>query len=228
MRVGQKNKLTYRWARKGSRPQAGWHGAKELRIPTNISLLPLPPRSPELARCVASSLGGAPGDGVLMRPVQRVRLLLQIARLDACHTRLVATDVVQHRLDNVRLYPDFSHAGRDGAADIVQAPSRHWLLLFAARLHNPFVNPLLRLRPAGESTVSEAKHQVAASDAIPLFEDGLHRIGHWHNVFKLVLGASRREHDQAFTEINFGLTHVAEFVASLSGQHQQPHRTSMI
>jgi hypothetical protein len=107
MRVGQKNKLTYRWARKGSRPraahdqrtqstylfgavcpdrgagaalvlpacnseamqlhlneiatkvspdahailildQAGWHGAKELRIPTNISRLPLPPRSPEL------------------------------------------------------------------------------------------------------------------------------------------------------------------------------------
>jgi hypothetical protein len=28
--------------------QAGWHGAKELKIPTNISLLPLPPRSPEL------------------------------------------------------------------------------------------------------------------------------------------------------------------------------------
>jgi len=28
--------------------QAGWHGAKELRIPANISLLPLPPRSPEL------------------------------------------------------------------------------------------------------------------------------------------------------------------------------------
>jgi transposase len=28
--------------------QAGWHGAKQLRIPANISLLPLPPRSPEL------------------------------------------------------------------------------------------------------------------------------------------------------------------------------------
>jgi hypothetical protein len=28
--------------------RAGWHGAKELRIPTSISLLPLPPRSPEL------------------------------------------------------------------------------------------------------------------------------------------------------------------------------------
>ena len=28
--------------------QAGWHGAKDLRVPTNISLLPLPPRSPEL------------------------------------------------------------------------------------------------------------------------------------------------------------------------------------
>jgi hypothetical protein len=28
--------------------QAGWYGAKKLRIPTNISLLPSPPRSPEL------------------------------------------------------------------------------------------------------------------------------------------------------------------------------------
>ena len=107
MRVGQKNKLTYRWARKGSRPraihdqrtqstylfgavcpelgtgaalvlpacnteamqlrldeiatkiaagahailifdQAGSHGAKDLEIPSNLSLLPLPPRAPEL------------------------------------------------------------------------------------------------------------------------------------------------------------------------------------
>jgi hypothetical protein len=107
MRIGQKNKLTYRWARRGSRPraiydqrtqstylfgavcpergagaalvlpacnseamqlhleeittkiapgahailildQAGWHGAKDLRVPSNISLLPLPPRAPEL------------------------------------------------------------------------------------------------------------------------------------------------------------------------------------
>jgi len=107
MRVGQKNKLTYRWASKGSRPrashdqrtqstylfgavcpqrgagaalvlptcnseamqlhldeiatkvspgahailildQAGWHGAKDLKVPSNISLLPLPPRAPEL------------------------------------------------------------------------------------------------------------------------------------------------------------------------------------
>jgi hypothetical protein len=105
--VGQKNKLTYRWARKGSRPRAshdqrtqstylfgavcpqrgagaalvlpacnteamqlhlneiatkvtagvhailildkaGWHGAKDLELPGNISLLPLPPRAPEL------------------------------------------------------------------------------------------------------------------------------------------------------------------------------------
>jgi hypothetical protein len=27
---------------------AGWHGAKDLKAPSNISLLPLPPRSPEL------------------------------------------------------------------------------------------------------------------------------------------------------------------------------------
>jgi len=106
-RVGQKNKITRRWAKRGSRPsaprdqrtrsawifgaicpargvgaglvlprcntkamqwhleeissqvapgahavvildQAGWHGAKDLKIPDNITLLPLPPRSPEL------------------------------------------------------------------------------------------------------------------------------------------------------------------------------------
>ena len=28
--------------------QAGWHGAKDLDVPSNISLLPLPPRAPEL------------------------------------------------------------------------------------------------------------------------------------------------------------------------------------
>jgi transposase len=28
--------------------QAGWHKAKDFNIPDNISLLPLPPRSPEL------------------------------------------------------------------------------------------------------------------------------------------------------------------------------------
>jgi transposase len=28
--------------------QAGWHGAKALVVPRNITLLPLPPRSPEL------------------------------------------------------------------------------------------------------------------------------------------------------------------------------------
>jgi hypothetical protein len=106
-RVGQKNKVTRRWAKRGSRPsaprdqrtrsawifgaicpargvgaglvlprcntkamqwhleeissqvapdahavvildQAGWHGAKDLETPDNITLLPLPPRSPEL------------------------------------------------------------------------------------------------------------------------------------------------------------------------------------
>src|SRR6267143_190703 len=106
-RPGQKNKLTYRWVTKGSRPravhdqrtqstymfgavcpargagaalvllacnteamqlhldeiatkvtpgahavvvldQAGWHKLRALKIPSNISLLPLPPRSPEL------------------------------------------------------------------------------------------------------------------------------------------------------------------------------------
>ncbi len=28
--------------------QAGWHGSKELEVPDNITLFPLPPRSPEL------------------------------------------------------------------------------------------------------------------------------------------------------------------------------------
>jgi hypothetical protein len=33
--------------------RAGWHGAKELKVPHNISLMPLPPRSPELNSCIS-------------------------------------------------------------------------------------------------------------------------------------------------------------------------------
>ena len=106
-RIGQKNKITRRWARRGTRPsapsdqrtsstyifgaicpergtgaalvlpwcnsvtmalhlqeisqavapgahavvlldQAGWHTSAKLKVPANISLLPLPPKSPEL------------------------------------------------------------------------------------------------------------------------------------------------------------------------------------
>ena len=106
-RIGQKNKITRRWAKRGTRPsaphdqrtastyifgaicpargagaglvlpwcnsttmgmhlaeisqaiapgahavlvldQAGWHTSAKLTVPTNISLLPLPPKSPEL------------------------------------------------------------------------------------------------------------------------------------------------------------------------------------
>jgi transposase len=106
-RIGQKNKISRRWAKRGTRPsaphdqrtrsayifgaicpkegkgaglvlprcnteamslhlqeisravkpqahavvildQAGWHGSKRLQVPDNITLLPLPPRSPEL------------------------------------------------------------------------------------------------------------------------------------------------------------------------------------
>ena len=43
--------------------QAGWHGAKALRIPDNITLVPLPPYSPEL------------------NPVERVWLYLREAYL---------------------------------------------------------------------------------------------------------------------------------------------------
>jgi hypothetical protein len=90
-RIGQKNKITRRWAKRGSRPsaprdqrtaslilpacnteamnlhlaeiakavalgahavllvdQAGWHMSTRLVVPPNITILPLPPKSPEL------------------------------------------------------------------------------------------------------------------------------------------------------------------------------------
>jgi hypothetical protein len=39
--------------------QAGWHGAKELKVPPNISLLPSPPRAPELDSQGTSGSSGA-------------------------------------------------------------------------------------------------------------------------------------------------------------------------
>ena len=61
-RVGQQGTLTRVWARQGSRPRAprgrryssawlfgaGWHGSARLRVPDNVSLLPLPRYAPEL------------------------------------------------------------------------------------------------------------------------------------------------------------------------------------
>ena len=71
MRVGQKNGLVYQWAKKGTRPRqpkdhrygravmpgahaliildkAGWHTTGKLKLPSNLTLVPLPPACPEL------------------------------------------------------------------------------------------------------------------------------------------------------------------------------------
>ena len=71
-RVGQKNKMTRRWARRGTRPrapqdqrtastyifggrhavllvdQAGWHLSDRLLVPANVTVVPLPAKCPEL------------------------------------------------------------------------------------------------------------------------------------------------------------------------------------
>ena len=74
--MGQKGRTCHRWYERGVRPpgladkrftslylfaacrpgtdavlildQAGWHGARRLAVPDNVTLLPLPPYSPEL------------------------------------------------------------------------------------------------------------------------------------------------------------------------------------
>jgi hypothetical protein len=148
MRVGQKNKLTYRWARKGSRPrathdqrtqstylfgavcpergagaalvlpacnseamqlhldeiatrvtpgahaivlldQAGWHGGKVLKVPHNISLMPLPPARPRTQRpgkhlaLHATELALEPGLQILRRYRRSLLLRLEHAHRSA-------------------------------------------------------------------------------------------------------------------------------------------------
>src|SRR5215470_149496 len=97
--------------------------------------------------------------------VQRVRFLWQVRRavIDARYARLVAADVVQHGFDDVRLYPDFGHAGGHGA-DVVQAPRKH----LAVRFLYTFVKPFLGLRPTRESAIPEAKNQIAILDTSSL------------------------------------------------------------
>jgi hypothetical protein len=44
----------------------------------------------------------------------------------------VAGDMVEHRLDDVRLHADLGHVGRRRAPDVVQRPRRQRLALSAA------------------------------------------------------------------------------------------------
>ncbi len=107
MRVGQKNKLTYRWARKGSHPhseamelhldeiatkvtsgahaivlldQAGWRGPKVLKVPSNISLMSLPP-------CARTQRPGKQSGLQILRRYRRSLLL----RLEYAHRSGIAS-----------------------------------------------------------------------------------------------------------------------------------------
>jgi putative transposase len=79
--------------------QAGWHGARALRVPNNVTLVPLPPYSPDL------------------NPVERVSLYLRerylshrlLADLDAvveaCCTAWNALTAEPGRLRSLTAYP---------------------------------------------------------------------------------------------------------------------------
>ena len=45
--------------------------------------------------------------------------------VNASHAGLVATHMIEHRLDDVRLHAKFSHTGGRRAAQIVQSPVRY-------------------------------------------------------------------------------------------------------
>ena len=52
-------------------------------------------------------------------------------------------------------------------------------------------------------TIAKAEHEIAANDALSFVDDSSHRLGHWHHVLALVLGARRWEHDHALAGIDF-------------------------
>jgi hypothetical protein len=71
--------------------QAGWHEAKTLRIPANITLEPLPPRSPEL------------------NPVERVWLFLSFSRTGCSTTTRPSSTPPQSPGTGWRASQDASH-----------------------------------------------------------------------------------------------------------------------
>ena len=96
-------------------------------------------------------------------------LLQPIGRLivDACYPALVPADVVQHRLDNVRLDADglLGHAGRDGSADIVDSPV--WNIELGTELG-------LALRPSLKAASALAEDEIAVMAPGDAFEDVNH------------------------------------------------------
>ncbi|MVT71194.1 hypothetical protein GPL21_39845 [Bradyrhizobium pachyrhizi] len=76
--------------------QAGWHGAKELKIPHNISLMTLPPRSPELNSqeniwqlCATIGCQTAPSNPMTTSSITAVTpgILSSISRGRSCQSR---------------------------------------------------------------------------------------------------------------------------------------------
>src|SRR6266536_6219131 len=84
------------------------------------------------------------------------------AIINARHTCLVATDVVQYGLDNMRLYSDLGHVGCGRSAKIVQAPRRQ---RFAFGLSNARIEHELAVRPDGECAAASAEYQIPSFPA---------------------------------------------------------------
>ena len=98
----------------------------------------------------------------MLRPkVECASLLARVACaiVDARDPRLVAADMVDNGFDDVRLDAEVGHAGRDRAADIVQAP-RCWRMPECGR--HTGVESALGVAPSLKGAIARAEYEVAA------------------------------------------------------------------
>src|SRR5262245_44273822 len=95
-----------------------------------------------------------------LRPISRLVV-------DAGDSSFVPADVVQHRLDDVRVDADglLGHAGRDGPADVVDSP--FWNIELGVEFG-------LALRPSLKATSALAEDEIAVMAPRDAFEDVNH------------------------------------------------------
>src|SRR5262249_41643159 len=146
--------------------------------------------------------------------------LVTAAIVDPGDAALVATLMVEHGLDNVRLDSDVALPGGNRPPNVMHRPSRY--------AGTPVERGLAVLpRPRGKAALGTlAEQRVARCHLRHRVEDSAHRRQYRQRMRTAVLGTHRW--DCPFAAVNLGPAHVADLATTAAGQDQQSDDAAVV